>query len=172
MRARVRTANYAKIQGRPSGWNTKRAAAAPPGPRRLELGQSVNRNSWGARPDRVAILAGCGRVLAASACLCAFGPAADMVKNWCFRVFWPPKSDRKMTPQKKSVILKKALQCVLLRFFGHSMTLLSIFHKVLYTCAYMGARMRIHVEYFYKMNKKCQLINKNGFILRSIGVFG
>ena len=62
----------------------QRGTAAPLGPRRLELGQSVNRNSWGARPDRVAILAGCGRVLAASACLCAFGPAADMVKNWGF----------------------------------------------------------------------------------------
>lgn len=47
MRARVRTANYAKIQGRPSGWSTKRAAAATLDPRRLELGQSVNRNSWG-----------------------------------------------------------------------------------------------------------------------------
>ena len=80
MRARVRTANYAKIQGRPGGWNTKRAAAATLDPRRLELGQSVNRNSWGlaliVSPSWQAV----GRVLAASACLCAFGPAAERVK--------------------------------------------------------------------------------------------
>lgn len=118
-------------------------------------GQSVNRNSWGLAPILSPSWQAVGHVLAASACLCAFGPAAERVKNRGLGRFGPQKVTEKWHPKKKSVILKNVLQCILMRFFGHSMTLLSVFHKVLYTCAYMGARIRTHVEYFYKMNKKC-----------------
>ena len=147
MRARVRTANYAKAQGRPSGWNTKRAAAAPPAPRRLELGQSVNRNSWGlaliVSPSWRAV----GRVLAASSCLCASGPAAEGQKLGILGRFGP-KSVIKVTPSKKKVSATNGPTMRSIAVFGPRMTLFQIFLQILYTHARICAHIHMRAENF------------------------
>ena len=172
MRARVRTANYAKIQGRPGGWSTKRAAAATLDPRRLELGQSVNRNSWGlaliVSPSWQAV-----GVFWRLRLACAHSVRLQIwSKIGVLGCFGPQKWRKNDIPPKKSVSHEWPYNAFYCGFWSSNDTFPNFFANSLYTCAYLRARTYACGKLFTKSVKKCQLINKNGFILRSIGVFG
>ena len=149
----------------------QRAAAAPLAPRRLELGQSVNRNSW-------------GLTLIVSPSWRAVGvfwwlrlACAHLVrlqrgsKIGDFGAFWTKKRHKSDTPRKKSVSHEWPYNAFYCGFWSSHDTFPNFFANSLYTCAYMRARTYACGKLFTKSVKKCQLINKNGFILRSIGVF-
>ena len=86
--------------------------------------------------------------------------------------FGPQKWRKNDIPPKKSVSHEWPYNAFYCGFWSSHDTFPNFFANSLYTCAYMRARTYACGKLFTKSVKKCQLINKNGFILRSIGVFG